>query len=55
VIGAGGKGIVIIAAPIGAVTATGGSHTTSGGNDIWTFLSSGTWTVLSTADHFLVM
>ncbi len=38
-------GIVIIAAPIGTITsATGGSHTTAGGNDIWTFTTSGTWT-----------
>lgn len=44
---AGGSGIIIISAPIGTVTATGGSHTTSGGNDIWTFTSSGTWTVTS--------
>jgi hypothetical protein len=42
--GSGGSGIVIISAPIGTVTATGGSHTTAGGNDIWTFTSSGTWT-----------
>lgn len=42
---AGGSGIVIISAPIGMITsATGGTHTTSGGNDIWTFTTSGTWT-----------
>lgn len=42
--GAGGSGIVIIAAPTGAITsATGGTKTTSGGNDIWTFTASGTW------------
>lgn len=42
--GAGGSGIVIISAPQGAITATGGVHTTSGGMDIWTFTTSGTWT-----------
>ncbi len=43
--GSGGSGIVIISATIGLVlSATGGTHTTSGGNDIWTFTSSGTWT-----------
>lgn len=43
--GAGGNGMVIISAPIGTVvSATGGTHTTSGGNDVWTFLSNGTWT-----------
>jgi hypothetical protein len=43
--GNGGSGIVIISVPIGTITsATGGAHTTSGGNDIWTFTSSGTWT-----------
>lgn len=42
---AGGSGIVIISIPTSAgVTATGGTHTVSGGNDIWTFTSSGTWT-----------
>ena len=41
----GQTGTVVISAPIGAITsATGGVHTTSGGNDIWTFTSSGTWT-----------
>ena len=40
---AGGSGIWIISAPIGTMRATGGSHTTSGGNDIWTFTSGGTW------------
>ncbi|MCP1846752.1 MULTISPECIES: glycine-rich domain-containing protein [unclassified Bradyrhizobium] len=42
----GGSGVVIIAAPLGAISsASGGSHTTSGSSDIWTFNSSGTWTV----------
>ena len=41
----GGSGVVIISIPTSAgVTATGGTHTTSGGNDIWTFTASGTWT-----------
>lgn len=43
--GNGGSGIIIISLPTSAgVTATGGTHTTSGGNDIWTFTASGTWT-----------
>src|SRR5262249_19392449 len=43
---AGGSGVVIIAAPLGAISsASGGTHTTSGSNDIWTFTSSGSWTV----------
>lgn len=43
--GSGGSGIVIISIPTGIVTsAIGGTHTTSGGRDIWTFTSSGTWT-----------
>jgi hypothetical protein len=43
--GAGGSGIVIISAPVSSgITATGGTLTVSGGNDIWTFTSSGTWT-----------
>lgn len=42
--GNGGSGIVIISIPTSAgVTATGGTHSTSGGNDIWTFTASGTW------------
>lgn len=45
--GAGGSGVVIISAPQGYINATGGSHTTSGGNDIWTFTSSGTFTITS--------
>ncbi len=40
----GGSGVVIISAPLGTITATGGTHTQSGGNDIWTFTTSGTWT-----------
>ncbi|NTW31038.1 MAG: hypothetical protein HGB12_00110 [Bacteroidetes bacterium] len=45
--GSGGSGIVIISATIGLISnpaSAGGIHTTSGGNDIWTFTSSGTWT-----------
>lgn len=41
--GTGGSGIVIISAPQGLITATGGTHTTAGGQDIWTFTASGTW------------
>jgi hypothetical protein len=40
---AGGSGVVIIVAPVGQIIATGGTHTVVGGNDIWTFTSSGTW------------
>jgi hypothetical protein len=43
--GAGGSGVVIISIPTTAgVTATGGTHTSYGGNDVWSFTSSGTWT-----------
>ena len=46
----GAAGIVIISAPIGTIdSATGGTHTTANGNDIWTFLTSGTWTPAITA------
>lgn len=45
--GAGGTGIVYISYPTGLITATGGTITTSGGNTIHAFSSSGTgtWTV----------
>ncbi len=43
----GGDGVVIIAYPTGSLTATGGTITTSGGNTIHTFTSSGTFTVTS--------
>jgi len=43
--GAGGSGIVIISYPTGSMTATGGTITTSGGNTIHTFTSTGTFTV----------
>lgn len=43
--GAGGSGVVVISAPTGRITATGGSMVTTGGNDVWTFTASGTWTV----------
>lgn len=45
--GGGGSGIVIISVPTGTLNVgatTGGTHTSSGGNDIWTFTASGTWT-----------
>lgn len=42
--GNGGTGIVVISIPTSyGVIAVGGTHTTSGGNDIWTFTSTGTW------------
>lgn len=47
--GAGGSGIVIISFPIGTVTATGGTVTTSGGYEIHTFTASGTFTVTATS------
>lgn len=43
--GAGGSGIVIISYATGTIVATGGAITTSGGNTIHTFTSSGTFTV----------
>jgi hypothetical protein len=43
--GAGGSGVVIISYQTGTMTATGGTTTTSGGNTIHTFTSSGTFTV----------
>jgi len=43
--GDGGSGIVIISYPTGVTTETGGTITTSGGNTIHTFTSSGTFTV----------
>lgn len=43
--GDGGSGVVIISYPTGSFTATGGTITTSGGNTIHTFTSSGTFTV----------
>ncbi|MEK7151736.1 MAG: glycine-rich domain-containing protein [Patescibacteria group bacterium] len=45
--GDGGSGIVIISYPTGSMTATGGTITTSGGNTIHKFTSSGTFTVTS--------
>jgi hypothetical protein len=50
----GNNGIVIISCPTGIITATGGTHTTSGGNDIWTFTTSGTWTITSPAPATIV-
>ncbi|MEI6850796.1 MAG: glycine-rich domain-containing protein [Candidatus Saccharibacteria bacterium] len=44
----GGSGIVIISYPTGSVAATGGTITTSGGNTIHTFNSSGIFTVGTT-------
>jgi hypothetical protein len=43
--GSGGTGIVIISYPTGTISATGGTITTSGGNTIHTFTTSGTWTI----------
>ena len=43
----GGSGIVIISYPTGSITATGGNITTVGGNTIHTFISNGTFTVVS--------
>lgn len=43
--GAGGSGIVVISYPTGSLTATGGTITTSAGNTIHTFYSSGTLTI----------
>ena len=43
--GAGGSGVVIISYPTGSITATGGTITTSGGNTIHTFTSSGNFRV----------
>jgi hypothetical protein len=42
---AGGSGVVIISYVTGAITATGGTITTSGGNTLHTFTTSGTFTV----------
>jgi len=41
--GNGGSGVVVISYPTGSMTATGGTITTSGGNTIHTFTSSGTF------------
>jgi len=41
--------VVIVAYPTGALTATGGTITTSGGNTIHTFTASGTFAVESIA------
>lgn len=43
--GVGGTGIVVISVPHGSITATGGTMTTVGANDVYTFTSSGTWNV----------
>lgn len=40
-----GGGSVVIQAPIGIITATGGTHTTTTTTDVWTFTSSGSWIV----------
>ncbi|HZJ34656.1 MAG TPA: fibrinogen-like YCDxxxxGGGW domain-containing protein, partial [Candidatus Angelobacter sp.] len=48
--GNGGSGIVIISYPTGSMTATGGTITTSGGNTIHKFTSSGNFVVTSIAD-----
>jgi len=46
--GTGGSGVVIISYPTGSVTATGGTITTSGGNTIHRFTSSGDFVINST-------
>lgn len=46
--GSGGSGVVIISYPTGSMTATGGTITTSGGNTIHTFTSSGSF-IITTA------
>jgi hypothetical protein len=43
--GAGGSGVVILSYPTGSMIAAGGNVTTSGGNTIHTFTSSGQWTI----------
>ncbi len=45
--GTGGSGIVVISYPTGSMTTSGGTVTTSGGNTIVTFNSSGTFTIVS--------
>ncbi len=45
--GSGGSGIVIVSYPTGSIVATGGTITTSGGNTIHTFTTSGTFNVSS--------
>lgn len=47
---AGGSGIVVISYPTGQLTATGGTITTSGGNTIHKFTSTGTFQVTAIAD-----
>lgn len=59
--GTGGSGVVIISYPTGNLTASGGTITTSGGNTIHTFNSSGTFTItainttqnLATGNYFI--
>jgi RHS repeat-associated protein len=47
--GNGADGVVIISSPAGTIpTATGGVKTTIGGNDIWTFTTSGSWIIPTT-------
>lgn len=50
---AGGSGVVIVSYVTGTITATGGTITTSGGNTIHTFTTSGTFTVTALADQFI--
>src|SRR5471030_1134545 len=47
--GNGGSGIVIVSYVTGTLIATGGTMTTSGGNTIHTFTSSGTFTITQTS------
>src|SRR5438309_499560 len=51
----GGSGIVIISYHTGALTATGGTITTSGGNTIHTFTTNGTFTVTSGSANIKVL
>jgi len=53
--GNGGSGVVIISYPTGSISATGGTITTSGGNTIHTFTSSGTFIVSPSSVKVLVV
>lgn len=46
---AGGSGIVVISVPTRTIVATGGAKVTIGGNDVYTFTSSGTFTIINIA------
>jgi hypothetical protein len=51
----GGSGIVVLSYTTGSLNATGGIVTTSGGNTIHTFLTSGNFTILGINSNFLSM